>query len=61
MKQSSDNELKVNILSGHELQTHDQVIKDGGRLMKSTMYTSSSSIFTSMELNATKMLLITIA
>jgi hypothetical protein len=27
MKQSNDNELKVNVLGGHGLQTHDQVIK----------------------------------
>ncbi len=51
MKQSSDDELKVNILGGHGLQTCDQVIKRWGRLMRNTMYTSWSSIFTSMECN----------
>jgi hypothetical protein len=30
MKQSSDDELKVNILGGHGLQTCDQVIKKMG-------------------------------
>jgi hypothetical protein len=31
MKQSSDDELKVNILGGHGLQTRDQVIKRWGK------------------------------
>jgi len=53
MKQLNNDELKVNIHSGHGLQIHDQVIKRWGKAHRSTMhmYTSSSSIFTSMERN----------
>jgi hypothetical protein len=31
MKQSNNDEFKVNILGGHGLQTHDQVIKRWGK------------------------------
>jgi hypothetical protein len=45
MKQSNNNELKVNILGGHGLQTRDQIIKKWGKVHGSTMYMSSFSIF----------------
>ncbi len=51
MKQSSDDELKVKSLVDMHSKLMTKVSKDGGRLMRSTMYTSSFSIFTSMEHN----------
>jgi len=51
MKQSSDDELKVNILGYMDSKLVTKLSKDGGRLMRSTMWTSSSSMFTSMERN----------
>ncbi len=51
MKESSNDKLKVNILVDMDSKLMTKLSKDGGRLMRSNMYTFSSSIFTSMEHN----------
>jgi hypothetical protein len=51
MKQLSDDEFRSTSLVDMDSKLVTKLSIDGGRLMRSVMYTSSFSIFTSMEHN----------